>query len=562
MEDRASAEASSRVCVSEYLAAPCEEVLCAMASLHAHAPSLCQRASEDAFVHVMADGKRRVKKMSSEWKNHYMFLYAAGANCVECVAHWLCQGADPRKGSLSQNWTAMDWAEHHHARDVKRLLTTELAKEQSAKVRKVESSDTSGNVATLPSASTWPLCPAAEQDRLAHVEQNKYKVKVEALVGDVQNRYLCMYAAEKNCVKCVQHWIHLGVDVNATTKNHKHSVRDWAEWGQATDVLAVLSMSEKSTKVELEKDDEETDELSGVWRDVESDADVLENLLQSGASCDFWRAAVSGDEPTWQHCIHVLSCPVPLPDCADRLPDRMWYWQLAQFVELGQIALKQQGLCVQGEKLERCHCELRRIETDWVDGIMRYLGALPDDHVDRLAWDRCAAADLAVQDVRWCFEAFCCFASLSLIIDFVYVHDRCEQDAIVDSDDRTEAEDRKGFWTSALRAVLCATSPNFALFQGYLELSDWVKYDVFLTAADIGLTVPEPCEAWRLDRFVHAVHRWQEKDTSNLVRDTLFKAMSEKIDQAYWGRHCWYMREKEILSQLMCTALSGMTFYE
>ena len=416
IEDRAYPEASSRASVSEYLAATCEEVLCAMASLHAHAPSLCQRASEDAFVHVTADSKRRVKKMNSEWQNHYMFLYAAGANCVECVAHWLCQGADPRKGSMSQNWTAMDWAQHHHARDVKRLLTTELAKEESAKVRKVESSDTHGNVAPLPSASTWPLCPAAEQDRLAHVEQKKYKVKVEALVGDLQNRYLCMYAAEKNCVKCVQHWIHLGVDVNATTKNQKHSVRDWAEWGQATDVLAVLSMSEKSTKLELEQDEEETDELSGVWRQVESDADVLENLLQSGASCDFWRAAVSGDEPTWQHCIHVLSLPVPLPACADRLPDRMWYWQLAQFVELGQIALKQQGLCVQGEKLDRCRCELRRMESDWIDGILRYLGALPDDHVDRLAWDRCAAADLAVQDMRWRVKSVLlfCFA----VIDY------------------------------------------------------------------------------------------------------------------------------------------------
>ena len=149
-----------------------------------------------------------------------------------------------------------------------------------------------------------------------------------------------------------------------------------------------------------------------------------------------------------------------------------------------------------------------------------------------------------------------------MIIDFVYVHDRCEQDTCTDSDERAEAEDRKGFWTAALRAVLCATQPNFALFQGYLELSDWGKYDVFLIAADIGLTVPEPCEAWRLDHFAHAVHRWQEKDTSNLVRDTLFQAMSEKIEQAYWGRHCWYLREKEILAQLMCTALSGMTFYE
>ena len=71
---------------------------------------------------------------------------------------------------------------------------------------------------------------------------------------------------------------------------------------------------------------------------------------------------------------------------------------------------------MQGEKLDRCRCELRRMESDWVDGILRYLGALPDDHVDRLAWDRCAAADLAVQDMRWRVKSVLlfCFA----VIDY------------------------------------------------------------------------------------------------------------------------------------------------
>ena len=112
---------------------------------------------------------------------------------------------------------------------------------------------------------------------------------------------------------------------------------------------------------------------------------MLQNLLQNGASCDFWRAAVTGDERTVCHCINVLFCPIPLHDCFEQLPDRMWYWQFPLFVELGQTALKQQGRDAQSQKLGRCLTELRRAETEWVDGIVRYLCTLPEEHVDRVA---------------------------------------------------------------------------------------------------------------------------------------------------------------------------------
>ena len=59
-------------------------------------PLLCEAAKTNEFAHVSAESSRqRIRQMQDEdSRQHYLFLYAACADCVQCVSAWLARGAD------------------------------------------------------------------------------------------------------------------------------------------------------------------------------------------------------------------------------------------------------------------------------------------------------------------------------------------------------------------------------------------------------------------------------------------------------------------------------------
>lgn len=61
----------------------------------------CRGAQQDELFHVLADPSRDNIGAIPDitWKEHYLFLWACSADCVDCVEYWIRNGADLRKGT-------------------------------------------------------------------------------------------------------------------------------------------------------------------------------------------------------------------------------------------------------------------------------------------------------------------------------------------------------------------------------------------------------------------------------------------------------------------------------
>ena len=80
----------------------------------------CSAAQTDPEVHFDKKTKARFAHETAdvigEWYEHYLLLHAASADCLPCVQHWLSNGGDVTKGTMSNPaWTAASFAEHAKA---------------------------------------------------------------------------------------------------------------------------------------------------------------------------------------------------------------------------------------------------------------------------------------------------------------------------------------------------------------------------------------------------------------------------------------------------------------
>jgi hypothetical protein len=89
-------------------------------------------AMTDPMVHASkTQGAKRLKTMDDEKKALYMCMYAAYANCVDCVRHWINQGVDIEQPSESGTYTVLSWAQHGSATDVIPFLEAELTRKRA-----------------------------------------------------------------------------------------------------------------------------------------------------------------------------------------------------------------------------------------------------------------------------------------------------------------------------------------------------------------------------------------------------------------------------------------------
>ena len=85
---------------------------------------LCQNASEKADYHCDKGFRKRFGSNcdpveAAEWREHYLLLNAASANCLDCVSFWVAKGASLEKGTKSNpNWNGLGFAQHAKAWDV------------------------------------------------------------------------------------------------------------------------------------------------------------------------------------------------------------------------------------------------------------------------------------------------------------------------------------------------------------------------------------------------------------------------------------------------------------
>ena len=89
----------------------------------AERPRRCQRAESQADVHMDKQTRQRFHDgANADWFDHYCFLFAASENCAECVTYWLHAGVSLNRTTMSQKWTALDFAEYKNATECVAIL--------------------------------------------------------------------------------------------------------------------------------------------------------------------------------------------------------------------------------------------------------------------------------------------------------------------------------------------------------------------------------------------------------------------------------------------------------
>ena len=277
--------------------------------------------------------------------------------------------------------------------------------------------DGGSRTAEAPVPDDPALCPQAATNRLFHFSGSKeQRSRLRKMDVEERKQYLLMHAAHKDCVPCVTYWISQGVPVDKTSASGKYTAIDWAEYGKADAACALLQAAlermqlEKTVPISADAESEQ-----GVWRSPEPDPSELAELLCDEADAALWQAAVTGDAAVLGCKLCVEGCSVPQKFQSGLVPDRMYYWQLLQYVELAEMLTKKHGNVHSSLKLQRVCTLLHHVETRCVEDFLAYLSVLPPDHRERLEWNRLTEADLVFE------ESYKYFASFVIFLLFVFL---------------------------------------------------------------------------------------------------------------------------------------------
>eukprot|EP00435_Cladocopium_sp_Y103_P039519 s4261_g10.t1 len=221
-------------------------------------------------------------------------------------------------------------------------------------------------------------------------------------------------------------------------------------------------------RLKEESDADEDEDTGGVWAEHAAMASEPSPVNSKGSGSRLWDFAVTGALPEFAQMLLVQRIPVPETVQYDIVPDRMYYWQLRQYVESLQEAFTEEGQM---------------------------------------------------------------------------------------------ARARRSFWSAALVSVLSGTTEALQQFEAFFVLPEWWTYDLFVTAADIGLVVPDACRDWVLEHFVIAASEWHQRQ-SYFTLIKLQEKMSDAISLAYNGRRCWDLKQRMTLSELLCVDVNFVPDFE
>ncbi|CAE7805382.1 unnamed protein product [Symbiodinium sp. CCMP2592] len=275
--------------------------------------TLCAAARHNRDCHLDGD-TRRVKSFTDDWADHYRFLHAAAADCVECTRYWLQNRADPLRGTINNpEYNALAFAKHRRAmrRTEALLLGEEPEPEESQQTW--ASDDAAARSFSFSNPPPPPLCPAATQDPYVHVRTMKkkrkklesFKENLQTMEDDMQQHYMFLYAACDDCVPCVSSWLHKGVDpTKGSYNNPEWTAEAWAVWSQEQRNCHFLVREFRCLSVlrtAVAKQDSSGPEPSqalialanapaaGIWQDLDpSNPNDAEEEDEDGGSCEDW----------------------------------------------------------------------------------------------------------------------------------------------------------------------------------------------------------------------------------------------------------------------------------
>lgn len=131
--------------------------------------SRCPAAEQKADAHCDKSFRKRFGETADaaalKWGDHFLFLNAAQADCVDCVRFWVARGADLSLGTMNNStWNALEFAKHGKAHRVLGFLQSlETAKSDA------DASKWGRPAAASSSPSGQPPPPPPPSSTLGHV---------------------------------------------------------------------------------------------------------------------------------------------------------------------------------------------------------------------------------------------------------------------------------------------------------------------------------------------------------------------------------------------------------
>lgn len=346
------------------------------------------------------------------------------------------------------------------------------------------------------------FCADVARDSLYHVDVN-YRQRMQKLDKDFFEHYQFLWAASKNCMRCVAAWLAHGADVTRGQVNHPEgTVLAWARDSNAVDVLALLEQADVSTPGRPEKIarlDETPMEAQGVWRAGPESLEALRPFFDDDLSAQVWHAALRGDGRAVYALIHLRHSPPCFEVNTDDLPPRMFYWGLLEFVRFAKLVW--QDDVVRASALQQVCKILEEVENTDRDFVQKYYANFPEDS-DHLLW------------LSW---------SKGLLQLEATSHDR-----------ETRLDN---FWAAFSLGVPVASRASFT------GPEDWWTFDPFMSARNCRFECPKYCKTWKLRDWTH----FQAGATAAVkeLEDGLL------LDAAA-GWQCWTVEHEIFISTLLC----------
>ena len=258
----------------------------------------CAQAEQSEDFHCTTAYRKRFGEGCNpafcvEWREHYLFLHAAAADCLECVQFWVVRGASLTKGTINHDaWNALAWARHASADKVIAYLE-EVEAMKSSEMLKDNESYGNESETTVAMSSALPDCLFS----IAHdyyVWNAAMHGNVETLQG-IDTKSLCWSLRPDFVVdlpSCVRGWtlrefVKLKRSLMSETVDEFQAVLTWIADAERK---AIMEIVEKMSKVDSFSKKRSSEMLGMLWSGHVVSHGTKKNELQAQ---ELWRTALS-----------------------------------------------------------------------------------------------------------------------------------------------------------------------------------------------------------------------------------------------------------------------------
>ena len=343
------------------------------------------------------------------------------------------------------------------------------------------------------------LCPDAMNDPYHHVATKGQKKRIRDMDVEAHDHYLFLWAASKNCGRCVRYWLHYGADVHRGQQSDPSGTAlSWAKHEKAMEVVGILEEFLETGLVEEEMHREEENSVRSVSADESTDSFRLKKYFPDDDIRRLWHAAMTGNYSEVYRMIFLEGTNIHIIPEDKELPERMFYWNLSEFVKFA-ILFWHQDFERCENLTEVCHL-LEEAELQRCNDTTRYYKDFEKEHDAEI------------------FQEW-------------------TEGLLRSKKEQVEENDMMEFWY----AFKSETDKDAV--KRFLGPEGWYKFDPFATALDIGFVCPDYCSTWKLRNWINLIGGDLEA-VQNMEQELL----SENVT----GWNCWTLHQQKLVALLLC----------